>query len=341
VGDVCALVLKDVPVSSLYTQAFTIDIRRNDGYFRSATRDLSGLAAIRGTVDISKPFDAADWAGSMKVHLGGDYFSNPEAWEGEGDCSLDHYMLWDDDKLYIAAVTKDDIHNVMTGTNWGNAWSSDSIQLSFDATRSAGYAADKAHIRLTGGLNRNGQFGLANETSLYNGYTPSRFDLNFYRDEENKTTYYLLGIPWPAILPAGASPQIGKTNMGYTMLVNDADAGGRKGWIMYMDGIGTGKNPALFGDLVLANASGGAAPGDKAQLLALIAKAEKVVPGAFTAPTAAAFTSALAAAKSVAANTQAVQGDIDAARGGLAAAMDGSRLTRRTRRWRPWQSFWA
>ena len=44
------------------------------------------------------------------------------------------------------------------------------------------------------------------------------------------------------------------------MLANENDGTGRRGWIQYMEGIGGGKAPELFGDLVLIAGAAGFTP---------------------------------------------------------------------------------
>lgn len=40
-------------------------------------------------------------------------------------------------------------------------------------------------------------------------------------------------------------------SLGFSLLINDNDGTGRRGWIEFMSGIGVAKNPAFFGELLL------------------------------------------------------------------------------------------
>jgi|GEM_PF-2375148 len=243
------VVFQDAPININNLQDFVFHIARADGYQRDIDRPVSSLTATPASgIDITKQFDANDWAGAMKVRLSGESVKN-KVWLGDDDLSVDQYVKYDAANLYIAEIVKDDVAFFGTG-DFGGLWNYDSIQLSFDATRAAGFAPDKDHIRLTGGLTASLAGGLANETFLYNNKTVSDIKTNFYRDENAKTTVYLLAIPWAAILPDG-KPVADKTDLGFTMLINDNDNKGGRGWISYMYGIATGKNPAQFGDLIL------------------------------------------------------------------------------------------
>jgi len=93
-----------------------------------------------------------------------------------------------------------------------------------------------------------------------------------------------------------------------------------------MDGIATGKNPSLFGDLILSGlykAPGDpGTPADKGALMELVGEAEMLDEGGYTEDSWAVFAEALAGAKAVLADAEVRQADVDAAWVGLQAAMD-------------------
>ena len=64
---------------------------------------------------------------------------------------------------------------------------------------------------------------------------------------------YELLIPW-AQLP-GLAPAVG-SRFRFSLLVNDNDGAGRRGWLHAFDGIGWSKDPALYGVLTLGGAGG-------------------------------------------------------------------------------------
>ena len=62
-------------------------------------------------------------------------------------------------------------------------------------------------------------------------------------------TIYELAIPWSELLKDQAvEPGL---VVGFSLLVNDNDGTGRRGWIEYNSGIGLAKDPSMFGDLLL------------------------------------------------------------------------------------------
>ena len=62
---------------------------------------------------------------------------------------------------------------------------------------------------------------------------------------EGNNTYYELKIPWSEVAGEDFKPDSG-TKIGYSLLVNDNDGNGRKGWIEYASGIGSYKDTNLF-----------------------------------------------------------------------------------------------
>jgi hypothetical protein len=250
-GATIRAVIPDAPINIMSLTGLTFEITREDGYEKTIDRPMSGLTALKaaGAIDVGAAFDLGQWESSMPVRLGeGQYTNAGAAYPGESVFSLNQYVKWDADNLYIAAVVKDSVH-IQAASRGLDAWNGDSIQLSFDPTRAGGFSAEKAHIRYTGGLLASGA-DLGCET----GDMAPGIKYNFYRDEATQTTYYLMAFPWDALgsLGAGSPPPDG-TDIGFTLLVNNNDGFGRTGWLSYMYGIATGKNPYQFGDLIFAN----------------------------------------------------------------------------------------
>lgn len=261
-GETCMLpAFKDVSISVDDTQDFVFELVREDGFERTIERKLSGLTAFKAEdFDFGSDgtaFDLSQWDGGMPVKL--TQYEGAATLTGEDDLSVSLYTKWSDNFLYIAAVAIDDDLVTTNTEDWGGLWDGDSVQLSFDPTRSEGYANElgKEHIRLTGGINNKGVGGLGLETFLFNDYKASDIKTNFFRDEDSKTTYYMMAIPWGAILENGA-PVVDDVNvtedLGFTLLINDRDGADSRGWMRYMNGIGSGKKPQEFGDLILSNA---------------------------------------------------------------------------------------
>ena len=166
-------------------------------------------------------------------------------WTGADDLSADVGMSWRDGQLLLYARVRDDVFSCDYKAD--EIWKGDSIQFAIDP----GHTEDVA-------LGRAYEIGLA----MTPGYVPQVWcwsapageqtgpieaGLDVKRDGEY--TYYSAEIPLSA-LPS-LKPAVGKV-IGFSILVNDNDGQGRKGWLQWTPGIGRGKSPALYGDLVFS-----------------------------------------------------------------------------------------
>ncbi|SDD63882.1 Polygalacturonase [Paenibacillus sp. UNCCL117] len=178
-------------------------------------------------------------------------------WGGTDDLSAVGYTKWDQTHLYVAAVVKDNVHK--QGAEDGAAWMGDSLQFMVDPGRlngpgSSGYSELLFALSDTGQLVRWRWAAVSGKPigELTNSQA------GIVRDETTGLTTYELAIPWTELLPGtGQSPP---PLIGFSFLVNDDDGPGRHGWLEYMSGIGTGKNPSLFGELLLSEAPQSPAP---------------------------------------------------------------------------------
>jgi hypothetical protein len=242
---------------------FTFHITREDGYDRTISKKISSLTATRTNPDAPISPDGIlqpdEWKGALEVQLGEKQYvaSGSTPWGGMNDHSALQYVKWDDENLYLAVEVTDDVHSMEVADVYGS-WGSDSLQLSFDPLRAAGYGADSNHIRFIASYNANTNVSALGVESWgpIAGAGLNDIHYKFTRDEDSKKTTYELAFPWKAILTADRLPaKADFTDMGISVLVNDNDTNGRKGWLKYMDGIATGKDPSQFGDLILTDAT--------------------------------------------------------------------------------------
>ena len=242
---------------------FTFNITRYDGYDRTFTKKISCLTATRTNADVPILPDGIlqpdEWAGAMEIQLGEKQYvaTGSTTWGGMNDHSAKLYTKWDDENLYIAVEVTDDVH-YMEVSDVYSSWGSDSLQISFDPLRAEGYGADNNHIRFIASYNAQTDksslgvesWGPISDASL------DDITYKFTRDEVSKKTIYEIAFPWESILTTDRLPaRANLTDVGISVLVNDNDTNGRKGWLKYMDGIATGKDPSQFGDLILSNLS--------------------------------------------------------------------------------------
>lgn len=245
------------PLLDLYkTSLFTFDVTLAEGYTVTLERPISGFAASKTetpiTVDGTVHED--EWEGAMSLVLN-QQSQTYGTWTGPEDLSATGKVKWDDDYLYVAVEVTDNTHS-MTQNNIVDAWAGDSLQISLDPVRSAGPVEAGAHLSFTAALNSTtSAYGVAVDRCDYGdlglswGQLLSRSSCVVARNEARKTTTYTIAFAWEDILPDAYT---GSADLGIAFVINDSDGAGRKGWIRYMDGIATGKDPMKFGDLILA-----------------------------------------------------------------------------------------
>jgi len=167
---------------------------------------------------------------------------------GQADLSGSIGVHWDEQSLYVTGTVVDDVHSQdETGVS---IWRGDSVQFAL----TAGLPGERASMH---------EFGMALTSEgpqLYRsismndkpvGPMEQGFDLRIERDEAEKLTYYYLELPWTELGPVMTDDGW----LSFSVLVNDNDGAGRRGWIEWGAGIGATKNPALFNGMIL-----GAAP---------------------------------------------------------------------------------
>ncbi|MBB6673992.1 sugar-binding protein [Cohnella nanjingensis] len=168
------------------------------------------------------------------------------SWTPEG-LSADLRFQWDAQRLYVLARVKDDTQS--QPQSGGGMWQGDSLQLAFDAKNAGGSGYGPQVYELQIGKPDGGApqiykgMGFAHSGPMASGA------IAVTRDEATKTTVYELSIPFAELEGAG-TPAAGQA-IGMSVLLNDNDGAGRKGYMEWSSGIGGAKNAALFGTLWL------------------------------------------------------------------------------------------
>lgn len=244
----------DIPVSapgqSLYDLKLDVNLDNNDST-TTFERPISFLAAkkAQAPVQIDGVLSDDEWTDAASVELNdASQVRGISDWGGASDLSAAARLQWDESNLYLAVQVTDDVQ--FQPSAGSGIWAGDSVQFAFDPGRTNGPGSS--------GRNEMGM-ALASDGSVQKWIwtaavgSPGSFDAmdcQIVRDETAKTTTYEAAIPWSALLPAGFSAAKG-SDFGFSLLVNENDGAGRRGWIQYMGGIGDSKDPAAFGDLLL------------------------------------------------------------------------------------------
>jgi hypothetical protein len=238
------------PEEKLYD--LKIQITSDNGTSAVVDRRISFLAAQKAykAPVIDGVISQDEWAEAMPISIDQASQVHMSNWGGVNDLSGNGYIKWDKDNFYFAVAVKDNIH-VQNGTG-GDIWQGDGIQFAIDPGRKSGLSG-LGYNEIGVALNQNTSSVIKWRWTAAVGVA----DLNnaqcvVKRDDSSGTTTYEMAIPWADLLPDGITAAPG-SDFGFSMLINDNDGSGRRGWMEYMSGIGGAKDPNAFGDLILAD----------------------------------------------------------------------------------------
>lgn len=156
-------------------------------------------------------------------------------WGGEEDLSLSAKFAYDEENFYLAATVTDNQHEAVAGESM---WKGDSIQLAFGGDGiygpEYGFAMVDGEPQVWRWVGGEGVLGKEAVTLKVN--------------RTGSITVYEASIPWKAIyaqVPNMQEPLL------FSLLVNDNDGAGRKGWIEWNESIGYVKKTGSMSRLYL------------------------------------------------------------------------------------------
>lgn len=177
------------------------------------------------------------------ARLGTDYRAiGKTTWGGIQDISFSFRPSYDTDHLYLTIEVIDDHFEQNFAIR--EAWRGDSLQLAF--RRSADGAPAGARSEVDVALTPNGpeMFRRTSQSGLPSGPFPGKAEIT----RDGNLMRYELVLPLSEL---GFEPLEPGTILGFSMLVNDNDGDGRKGYMRWGDGIGHSKNPDLYNLLIM------------------------------------------------------------------------------------------
>lgn len=167
-------------------------------------------------------------------------------WGGADDLSAQVWTAWDDAFFHLTAEVNDNVFSC--DHTLDEIWKGDSVQFSIDPDHTE-----------DAGLGRVYEFGLARTPDgpqVYCWYAPPGEKTGLVTsarltvDRAGSVTTYKASIPLTAMKRLKPAP--GKV-VGFSVIVNDNDGSGRRGWIEWAPGLGRHKSPSMFGDLVFTD----------------------------------------------------------------------------------------
>lgn len=205
---------------------------------------MTAVAQMRTPPKIDGKISYGEWNKSMPIRINKaeQVVEYPE-WTGPEDLDAKIYFMWDADNLYLAAEVQDDIH--CHNDSLRRAWAGDGIQFAVSKINNASAGRTEYGIALIEGepkVDRYAYIGLNSgvlnekDVEVYSG-------VEFEASRSGNITFYEAKFPWEQIYES--KPDISKMDTIYiSVLVNEDDGLGRKGWLEYNPGIGLSKNAA-------------------------------------------------------------------------------------------------
>lgn len=204
------------------------------------TVDIAGYESIHITreIDFNRILHQTDKREPVTIDLAqGENMIN--GFKGDDDLSGKVKLRWDETNFYLTADMKDDVFN--HAASGANIWQNDGIQFSVapgvpgesQSWYEYGISQTPDGPQIYRWLTMQGK----PTGAVTNG------KLNVTRNEEQKTTTYELALPWSELYPMKMAAG---DSLSFSMLVNDNDGAGRKGYIEWGSGIGGAKDPLLF-----------------------------------------------------------------------------------------------
>jgi hypothetical protein len=225
--------------------------------------DIAGYEPvhIERDIDFNRILHQTDERHPVKIDLA-DGNNLITGYNGDHDLSGQVQLRWDSVNFYLKAAIQDDVFSHSSSDM--NIWQNDSIQFSL----APGVPGDSQSWFEYGISQTPDGPQIYRWISMQGGATGlvSKGTLNVTRDETSKITSYELALPWSEVYPIRVAAN---QALSFSMLVNDNDGSGRRGYIEWGAGIGGVKDSALFRTFQLMSPGNGTELGNNADLTAL------------------------------------------------------------------------
>lgn len=216
-------------------------------YSECETVDLNTFTYTDNPPVIDGRITPGEWSGRWFACDTADSVKQINNWGGVNDSSFCGQLLWDEEKLYMTVVAKDNVFCQPYVD--GNVWQGDGLQFAFcDYTHPKTLVTECTAIAISHTEKGDQIFRSAAEYSGDRGIIETA---EVKAERVNDGIVYEAAIPWKEIFYDGYVPKTGEY-IGFSILMNDNDGGGRRGWLEYNSGIGTGRNYTMFGRTVVS-----------------------------------------------------------------------------------------
>lgn len=204
--------------------------------------DIESNPYTSGNIKIDGKLESEEWNTESFINLRngkwmgtpGQYYGGTPNDGGKNDLSGKVYAAWDKEYFYMAAEITDDVQGY-DPTYPGHLWRADGIQFAMAPYKGSGLISQFDISLINGEVLM--QCDRSPVPSMVGMVDKENYELAIERD--GTTTTYELKIPWTTVFPNGYMAERNGT-MAITLLVNDNDGNGRKGYLEYGSGMGSG-----------------------------------------------------------------------------------------------------
>lgn len=242
-----------IPITNLTRceqSTITYEIVNSNGEVLTLYDTVSPVVAMYNETKptIDGEIKKGEWQQAAKLYADtSDRLQKFTGWKGPDDLSMYSVVNWDTEYLYVLTEVTDDTHYVVQDIM--NSWNDDSIQFGVYYTSSENIAngnIPSAYTKLIAALVPGGaQIASHSFQDAIVGISQGVLEdgVVAVKRTGNKTVYEL-AVPWKYIT-GNTMPKNGDY-LGFSIMANDNDGTGRRGWIEYGSGLGMGNNTGLF-----------------------------------------------------------------------------------------------
>lgn len=231
-----AIPITNTPSGSATKIKLKVDLGQAGNYSYEGSVEFNPI--FMGTVQVDGTPDPAITATAPVIDLAKGT-NKITGYQGASDLSGNIWLHYDRDNLYLTAKITDNTWATPFASS--NIWQNDSIQFGI-VSGLAGQSTDWYEY----GLSQTADGPLIYRWTAPKGKPTGAVNngnLQITRDEATHVTAYELALPWSELTPVKAAKD---GVISFSLLVNDNDGSGRRGWIEWGSGIGEGKQLSKF-----------------------------------------------------------------------------------------------
>lgn len=218
------------------------DIRLESKRVRMMNGDIVILKKLKGSPPkIDGVMEKDEWNQTPIVVKDKKMLKEFKDYRGEDDIGFEARLAWDENYMYICVDAEDNVFSQEFSDS--EMWQGDSVQIGTAE-------GEPSHLKSVG-FNETAIGLLSNGPAMYRFMSNTNLPIGKMTNGEvaikrsDTNTVYEARLPWSELISPGFVPKEGMS-MAFSMILNDNDGDGRKGWIEYTDGIGSTKNAMLF-----------------------------------------------------------------------------------------------